>query len=210
MAVHTRPSGREARPSHFARTGRSSETTDRSFTPKNTSRLSDWTCRARRGRSLTFRQYLESEDAEERTNAAWDLAGARPVVAAVLERLLELSRSDPEERVRLAAAWSYSHLEAASERTGPTRAYDEPPQALHTTRPLPPKDAVAQRTGGDVVVEILISERGEVARAEVRQSVAGLDEAALECVDWSFAPARAEGRPVPSVALASVSFRAYR
>jgi TonB family protein len=164
------------------------------------------------GRSIAeLQRALGADDPDERAGAAWESAGALPVSTALLERLHELSRGDSEERVRQAAAWGYSHLEAVNGPAGSTRAYDEPARALRTTNPLPPKDPAAQRTGGDVVVEILISERGEVVRAEVRQSVAGLDESALECVkNWLFAPARADGKPVPSVARVSVNFRAYR
>jgi TonB family protein len=62
-----------------------------------------------------------------------------------------------------------------------------------------------------VVVDVLISETGEVVHAEVSQSVKGLDEPALECAKgWLFRPARAEGKPVPCVARVSLSFRAYQ
>jgi len=153
---------------------------------------------------------LGSVNTDERARATWELAGTRPVSTALLDRVRELTRRDPDDGVRQAAAWAYNHLEAASDITGPTRAFDEPPTVLRSTRPSLPKDARARRRGGEVVVEVLISESGEVVRAEIRQSVEGLDEPALECArSWLFAPARAEGRPVASVALVSVSFRAY-
>jgi TonB family protein len=154
---------------------------------------------------------LASESPDARAAAAWELAGAQAVPIAVLERLRSMTREDPEERVRLGAAWAYGHLELAVRGSGPSRAYDEAPRQLRITRPQPPADLHGSRTGGEVLLDILISERGEVALAVVRQSVEGLDDLALKAVrDWLFEPARAEGRPVSCVALAPVSFRAYR
>lgn len=153
---------------------------------------------------------LGSGNPEERATSAWELAGARAGGAALLEHLRQLSRSDPDERVRQGAAWAYYRLEAESGITGPTQAYDEAPTPVRTPRPSLPRDARAQRVGGDVVVDVLISESGEVVHAEVSQSVAGLDESAVECAKaWLFKPARAAGKPVPCVARVSVSFRAY-
>jgi len=154
---------------------------------------------------------LGSGEPVERARAAWELAGTRAASPELMRRLRELSRRDSSEQVREAAAWAYYHVEAASSVTGPTRAYDQAPAPVRTSRPSPPKDPQAFRTGGDVVVDVLVSEAGEVVHAEVSQSVAGLDEAALECAKaWLFAPALAEGKPVPSVARVSVSFRAFR
>jgi TonB family protein len=83
--------------------------------------------------------------------------------------------------------------------------------AVRTPTPSPPTDPLAHRTGGDVLVDVLISESGEVVHAEVRQSVAGLDDSALQCARfWLFTPARAAGKPVACVARMSVSLRAYR
>ena len=154
---------------------------------------------------------LASADAEERARAAWELAGARSVTGTLLEHLRDLSRKDPSEQVREGAAWAYYHVEGASGVTGPTRAYDQAPTPVRTPRPSPPKDPHAQRVGGDVVVDVLVSATGEVVHAEVSQSVPGLDEAAIECAkSWFFTPALAEGKPVPCVARVSVSFRAFR
>jgi TonB family protein len=61
-----------------------------------------------------------------------------------------------------------------------------------------------------VQVEILIDATGHVARARVTQSIPALDASALECVkQWVFAPAMKRGRPVATIASASVTFRIY-
>lgn len=154
---------------------------------------------------------IGSGDPLVRAAATWEMAGVRAVSTPLLEQLRELSRKDTDRGVRHGAAWAYYRLEAGSGVTGPTRAYDEAPAPVQTPRPSPPADARARQIGGDVVVDVLISESGEVVHAEVSQSVLGLDESAVECARaWLFAPARAEGKPVPSVARVSVSFRAYK
>jgi TonB family protein len=153
---------------------------------------------------------LVSENPDDRAAAAWELAGAQEVPSEVLERLRDMTAADSEERVRLGAAWAYGHLDSAARGSTPTRAYDMPPRQLRITRPEAPTDRHSSRTGGDVLVDILISERGEVAHAAVRQSVEGLNDLALKTVrDWLFEPAQRQGKPVSSVALVSVSFRAY-
>jgi TonB family protein len=49
---------------------------------------------------------------------------------------------------------------------------------------------------GTVLIEVLIGERGEVARVEVRESIPALDAAALYTARrWRFEPARANGVP---------------
>lgn len=159
---------------------------------------------------VELRAALVSENADDRAAAAWELAGAQQVPSEVLEQLRDMSAAESEERVRLAAAWAYGHLESAARGNTPTRAYDMPPRQLRITRPEPPADRHSSRTGGDVLVDLLISERGEVAHAAVRQSVEGLNDLALKTVrEWLFEPAQRQGKPVSSVALVSVSFRAY-
>ncbi len=154
---------------------------------------------------------LASADAGERAAAAWEIAGATEVTPAVLEQVFEASQSDSAEAVREAASWAYSHLEARSGPGNRSRAYDEAPVAVETPTPRPPTDPRAHRRGGDVVVEILISARGEVVHAEVRQSTVGLDEPALDCArSWKFKPARLKGNVVPCVALVTVRFQALR
>jgi TonB family protein len=49
-------------------------------------------------------------------------------------------------------------------------------------KPEYPREAFNKKVAGTVILEILIGEEGEVAHAEVRKSVAGLDAAALACI----------------------------
>ena len=56
----------------------------------------------------------------------------------------------------------------------------------------------------------MIDEEGDVAHAEVRESIPVFDAAALECVRaWKFKPALKGGRPVPTMAVAPVTFRIH-
>jgi protein TonB len=87
---------------------------------------------------------------------------------------------------------------------------DTPPRLLRATKPLYPQDAFVKKVQGTVLLEILIDERGRVARARVLQSVAGLDQAALEAVAaWQFVPATHGGVPVATLAQAPIRFTIY-
>jgi periplasmic protein TonB len=88
--------------------------------------------------------------------------------------------------------------------------YDQPPRIVDQPRLVYPLEAFQARVTGMVDVEVLIDETGHVARAEIRRSIKGLDEAALANVrQWRFEPARKAGKPVPTTAIAPVTFRIY-
>ncbi len=84
----------------------------------------------------------------------------------------------------------------------------EPPRRL--TAPLPdyPNAAWAAGVTGDVLVRAVIDETGRVADVEVlRGQPYGMTEAAVEAIrQWTFAPARRDGRPVAVYHNLSVSF----
>jgi protein TonB len=81
---------------------------------------------------------------------------------------------------------------------------------LRQVRPDYPSEAFVKKVEGTVVLEIVIDERGRVARTRVVQSVPLLDAAAIAAVrQWIFAPAEKRGRPVAAFAIAPVSFRIY-
>jgi protein TonB len=92
----------------------------------------------------------------------------------------------------------------------PIMDYDTPPRLIKQTRPIYPQDAFIKKIEGVVEVEILIDASGRVSRARVMRSVPLLDQAAIETVkQWVFAPAVKGGRPVPTTAIAPVTFRIY-
>jgi TonB family protein len=121
---------------------------------------------------------------------------------------LTMTLEDSSEPVREASTWALSHL------SGPglsrEKLTDVPPKPLVQTRPEYPAEAYSKRIAGRVVLTILISSIGKVVHAEVRESIPGLDEAALACVrDWQFEPARRGGKSVACVASVPVTFRIY-
>jgi protein TonB len=92
----------------------------------------------------------------------------------------------------------------------PLRDVDRPPRLLRQVRPEYPSEAFVKKVEGTVVLEIVIDERGRVARTRVVQSVRLLDAAAVAAVrQWVFAPAEKRGRPVATLAIAPVSFRIF-
>ena len=155
---------------------------------------------------------LGAPDASERAAAAWEIAGADRVSDATLKTLLDLSRQDADPAVRNAAAWAFGHqaLGSAAGKEMAEHVYDQPPRLVKQPRLKYPQEAFNAKITGMVEVEVLIDEAGNVARAEIRRSIKGLDEAALGNVrQWSFEPARKDGKPVPTTAIAPVTFRLY-
>lgn len=151
---------------------------------------------------------LSATAAEDRRAAAWALAGADKLPPEVRGALINLRDHDPEEQVRLAAVWAIGHV--ASEKDDTSELYDQAPRVLKQPKPVYPASAFAQNIQGTVDVEILIDEHGNVAHAEVRESIPALDAEALRTVRLMvFQPAMKAGHPVATTALAPVTFRKY-
>lgn len=161
--------------------------------------------------SLVYK--LKADDPEVRARAAWALAGAIAVRPSVVDALRAASE-DPERQVRHAAIWALGHVDVEVDERGTAPGdrsarvvNDTEATAVRITRPVYPVRAFNDGVQGTVVVDILIGEEGEVAHAEVRQSISGLDRAALQCVrNWQFRPALRGGKPTASAAVAPVSF----
>jgi TonB family protein len=147
---------------------------------------------------------LKSPSADTRATAAWALASAVVTPDQAVLDALHIAYADADEKVSEAATWALGQLEVAPNR----RLYDQPPRRVRYTRPTYPSDAYSAKVEGTVMVEILISTSGKIVHAEVRRSIPGLDAAALQCVkQWLFEPGRLDGRPVPVLAKAPVTFR---
>jgi protein TonB len=84
---------------------------------------------------------------------------------------------------------------------------DTPPLPVAQPKPRYPEHARQNAIHGTVVVVLLVSALGQVAHAEIRESIPALDGAALAAARlWSFEPASLGGQPVPSVVFAPVTF----
>ena len=152
-------------------------------------------------------QELESPDQLTRSEAAWQLAGAKENQAELCSALEPL-QADPERSVRYAVAWALGHLRNAEQWKALRATYETPLKIVQRTMPRYPNPAFAARVQGTVLLEVLIGEQGEVAHAEVRESIPGLDEATIACVrQWQFEPGRVDGNPRAEMALAPVTFR---
>ncbi len=145
-----------------------------------------------------LRPGLSSQVAEVRRESAWALAGVRKPdkdLIVSIEKLL----NDPAEEVRYAGAWVLGHLSS-------DRYFDTAP-VPEVVRPEYPLEAFRKRITGTVLVEVLVGESGEIAHAEVRESIPELDAAALACVHrWKFSPAKWHNRAVAVLVQAPVSF----
>ena len=141
---------------------------------------------------------LASPAAETRRASAWALAGVRKPeksLIASLEQLLD----DPAQEVRYAGAWVVGHL-------SPRRYFDTAP-VPEPVRPEYPLAAFRKQVTGTVLVEVLVGESGEIAYAEVRESIPDLDAAALACVHrWKFMPAKRQSHTVAALVQVPVSF----
>jgi TonB family protein len=112
---------------------------------------------------------------------------------------------------RVAASRSVPGSESATPDDPPPVHRITPPRLLTQVRPVYPPEAFEKRIEGTVELEILIGATGDVEAACVIRGKPGLDAAAVNCVrQWKFTPAALEdGKPVPTVARAPVTFRIF-
>jgi TonB family protein len=151
------------------------------------------------GKPLTdLRSGLSSPVAAVRRESAWALAGMRKPdrdLIVSIEGLLD----DPVQEVRYAGAWVLGHVSSG-------RYFDAAP-VPEIDRPDYPLEAFRKQITGTVLVEVLVGEFGEIAHAEVRESIPELDAAALACVHrWKFSPARRQDRAVAALVQVPLSF----
>lgn len=93
---------------------------------------------------------------------------------------------------------------------GPVMDYDQQPRLLRQTKPVYPQEAFVKKIEGVVELEVLIDANGRVQVRRIIHSVPVLDNAAKQTVvQWQFAPAIKNGRPVATIALIPVTFRIY-
>ena len=89
-----------------------------------------------------------------------------------------------------------------------TQAIDPPQPWAQACNILYPRELLERLGGFDE--DVLVGEDGNVAHAEVRESIPLLDAAALACIErWTFSPALRHGQPVAQLAKAPVAFRIY-
>jgi protein TonB len=92
---------------------------------------------------------------------------------------------------------------------GPFRVGDgiERPRKVKHVKPVYPVPAQSARVGGNVLIEATIGVDGRVHNARVLQSIAVLDQAALDAVrQWEFEPSRVNGVPVAVTMVIVVTF----
>lgn len=87
----------------------------------------------------------------------------------------------------------------------------EPPTKVVNVAPVYPRLAMQSGTQGNVILEALIGEGGDVREVRVLRSIPLLDAAAMEAVrQWRFTPTRLNGAPVPVLMTVTVAFRLDR
>jgi periplasmic protein TonB len=93
--------------------------------------------------------------------------------------------------------------------TGPFRVGEgiARPRKIKHVKPVYPVMAMSGRVGGNVLIEATIGVDGKVHNARVLQSIAVLDQAALDAVrQWEFEPSRIDGEPVAVMMVIVVTF----
>jgi TonB family protein len=139
----------------------------------------------------------------ERTNAALKLANlpdATPEVLAALTSALH----DPEAAVRNAAALALFARNRIAPAPSPQVLYRRVPDYVEALR--------KQKVEGDVEMELLVSDAGDVIGGRfVGHAARALDQAALLAAShWHFAPQREDAGPRPFTAPAVFRFQAGR
>jgi TonB family protein len=91
--------------------------------------------------------------------------------------------------------------------SAPIRVSEQPRKTRHVN-PVYPRDALAARVQGVVILECTVSPRGKVVHVETLRSVPMLDAAAIEAVkQWEYTPTLLNGVPVPVILTVTVNFK---
>jgi len=86
--------------------------------------------------------------------------------------------------------------------------YETPPEARNPIIPEYPSEARVNGIQGKVILQVEVVKTGKVGKIDVKQSVAGLDEAAVKAIQKvSFSPALSSGKAVDSVVMIPVEFK---
>jgi protein TonB len=148
---------------------------------------------------------LSTADAPTRDRITRQLAGAQTLDKKTTDDLVA-ALDGADGATRDVAAWVLGHR-GMSDGDG-TALYDGFPKLLEAKSPQYPMGAFQKGISGTVLVEVVIGVSGDVTYEEVRESIPGLDAAALACVkQWKFEPAKRHGKPCPMLATAPVAFR---
>ena len=83
-----------------------------------------------------------------------------------------------------------------------------PPRQIKRVEPIYPRDAVASRTGGMVILEAVIDTQGKVKNLTVLRHVTpALDQAAMVAVQqWEYEPVLLNGTPIEVIFTVTVNF----
>jgi protein TonB len=85
------------------------------------------------------------------------------------------------------------------------------PRKIKDVPPVYPTAARVAGVSGTVIVQIVLDETGKVGGATIVRSIPLLDQAAIDCVkQWQFTPALANGSPIPSTMVVTVTFGPQR
>jgi TonB family protein len=161
----------------------------------------------------TWAHSLLDGSPERRRGNVWTVAlssDVRKVVGTLgddaVPALIQTLESDDEALVA-GALWILSQLSGEAARSA-YEYWDTPPVPEYQPKPFYPFDAFGKKVEGTVKTHILIGADGAVAHAVVLESKEMLDTSALHCVRrWRFRPAQRDGRPVPSIGVAPITFR---
>jgi len=104
----------------------------------------------------------------------------------------------------IALAWLSAQSLAPCAREVAEGSHFQPPEAVSVSAVTIPIRSVAS---GTVVLDVMISEEGEVRNVQVRRDIASITEEAVRSVStWKFEPARFNGKTVTSRMTVAVTF----
>jgi TonB family protein len=104
----------------------------------------------------------------------------------------------------IAFAWFSAQPLALRARDATEEAHFQPAEAVSVNDVTKPNSSIAY---GTVVLDVLISEKGEVKNVQVRRDIVSLTEEAIRSVrTWTFEPAKSDGKAVTSRMTVAVTF----
>ena len=100
-------------------------------------------------------------------------------------------------------------MPGAAERAPAVGGEVQPARLIHAVLPSYPQIARSNRVAGDVTLDALVDESGNVLDVKVIAGPLLLRDAAMEALrQWKYEPARLDGQPTPMHLTVTIKFQA--
>jgi protein TonB len=149
---------------------------------------------------------LAHKNPDVRADAAWQLSGLPHADAEATAALVQALR-DPAPAVRHRAALALFVVDAAAAEAALLRATDADVELTRQPSPSCSEKAIKEKLEGEVELDLLVSEQGQVLHAKQMRPKSVFDESTVIAASrWHFVPMKKDGNVVPFMTRATFEF----